>query len=194
MYKRQKLDIPARVGPPPPAVKLDDEDVALSFVQKVPLDALMSDAEKGSDDVRTLKRVMERLKLLIDVGQALGTSLELPKLLNTCLEKMFEVFPQADRGLVLLYGPDGSLPSLVTADADLGTALSQRKTGMALSRLRSPNPSHQAELKLSRTVLNRVRTEKSAVLMEKSGSMSLVDISSVMCVPCLLYTSDAADE
>ncbi|HYG77005.1 MAG TPA: adenylate/guanylate cyclase domain-containing protein [Planctomycetota bacterium] len=185
-----KLDVPARVGPPPPAVKLDDDDAPLSFIQKVNVN-VVSQEEEDSDDVKTLKKVAGRLKLLIDVGQALGTSLELPKLLNTCLEKMFEVFPQADRGLVLLYGPDGSLPSLVTSDADLGSALAQRKTGMALSRLRNPGTTaHQAELKISRTVLNRVRTEKSAVLMEKSGSMSLVDISSVMCAPMLVGQDD----
>ena len=33
----------------------------------------------------------------VDIGQALGSSLDLPKLLNTCVDKLFEVFPQGDR-------------------------------------------------------------------------------------------------
>jgi len=104
---------------------------------------------------------------------------------------LFEVFPQADRGLVLLYGPDGSIPSLLTSEQDLGSALAERKSGTALSRLRNQSATQQqAELKLSRTVLNRVRAEKSAVLIEKSGSMSLVDISSVMCAPMLAGSDD----
>ena len=185
-----KLDVAARPAPPPPAVKLDDEDVALSFIQKMP-EAVLSREEQETDDVDTLKRVAGRLKLLIDMGQALGGSLDVPKLLNICLEKLFEVFPQGDRGMVLLYGPDGSLPSLLTSEQDLGSALAQRKTGMALSRLRTQgNTQQQMELKLSRTVLNRVRAEKSAVLIEKSGSMSLVDISSVMCAPMLAGNDD----
>ena len=185
-----KLEVNARSVPPPPAVKLDDEDVALSFIQKMP-EAVLTREEQETSDVKTLKRVAERLKLLVDVGQALGGSLDVPKLLNICLEKLFEVFPQADRGLVLLYGPDGSIPSLLTSEQDLGSELAQRKSGTALSRLRNQHATQQqAELKLSRTVLNRVRAEKSAVLIEKSGSMSLVDISSVMCAPMLAGSDD----
>ncbi|HEY3319635.1 MAG TPA: adenylate/guanylate cyclase domain-containing protein [Planctomycetota bacterium] len=179
----------SRVPAAAPSVKLDDEEVPVSLVQKADV-GVVTEEEQSSQDVETLKRVAERLKLLIEMG-SLGASLDLPKLMGSCLEKLFQVFPQADRGLIVVYAPDGSLPPLVsTTEAELGSALSQRKAGMSLQRLRTVGTTTaQTELKLSRTVLNRVRT-KEACLIEKSGSMSLIDISSVMCAPMLTGDHD----
>lgn len=183
------LDAPGRLQSEPSAVKLDDEEVALSFIQDAKAKAV-SEEEIVSQDVATLKRVAERLKLLVDIGQALGSSLDLPKLLNTCIDKLFEVFPQGDRCLVLVYAPDGSLPPKVTPEAELSSALVQRKSGLALDRMRSSGTIVQGELKLSRTVLNQVRSQHQSVLIEKSGSMSLIDIASVMCAPLLVADKD----
>lgn len=179
-----KLEVAARPNNTAPAVVADDEDSPMTLI----VDAskqLVSEEEAHTSDVKTLKKVAERLKLLIDVGQALGTSLELPKLIGTCLEKLFEIFSQADRVMIVVYAPDGSLPPMITPESDQNSALAQRKTGLALTRLRHGGQ-QPTELKLSRTVLNKVRTEKKSVLIEKSGSMSLVDISSVMCAPLLM--------
>jgi adenylate cyclase len=180
-----KLEVAARPSmASAPAVVTDEEDSPVSLI----MDArkqLVSEEEAQTSDVKTLKKVAERLKLLIDVGQALGTSLELPKLISTCLEKLFEVFPQADRAMIVVYAPDGSLPPVITPESDQNSALAQRKTGLAMTKLRHGGQ-QPAELKLSRTVLNKVRTEKKSVLIEKSGSMSLVDISSVMCAPLII--------
>jgi len=173
----------------PPAVKLEDEEVPLSFIQDAKVKAV-SEEEIVSGDVGTLKRVAQRLKLLVDVGQALGSSLDLPKLLNTCVDKLFEVFPQADRAMIVVYAPDGSLPPMVTAESDLDSALAQRKSGLALDRSRGSGTSVQGALKLSRTVHNKVRSEHQSVLLEKSGSMSLIDIASVMCAPLLSGDND----
>ncbi|MCY3018663.1 MAG: FHA domain-containing protein [Planctomycetota bacterium] len=181
------LDLPAKSERS--AVKLDDEEVALSFVRNAAAPAV-SEEEIVSQDVTTLQRVAERLKLLVEVGQALGTSLELPKLLSTCLEKLFEVFPQADRGVILLYGPDGSMPHMLTPESDIGSALAQRKAAIAMSRTRTTGSTMQGEFKFSKTVYNQVKSQHKSVLMEKSGSMSLIDISSVMCAPLLAGETD----
>lgn len=173
----------------PQAVKLDDEEVALSFIQDAKAKAV-SEEEIASSDAVTLKRVAERLKLLVEIGEKLGSSLDLPKLMNTCIDKLFEVFPQGDRCLILVYGPDGSLPPRATPDSDLSSALAERKSGLAVERMRSSGTIVQTELKLSRTVHNRVRTEHQSVLIEKGGSMSLVDIASVMCAPLLVAEKD----
>jgi len=173
----------------PPAVKLEDDEVALSFIQDAKVKAV-SEEEIISQDVNTLKRVAERLRMLVDIGQALGSSLDLPKLLNTCIDKLFEVFPQADRAMIVVYGPDGSLPPMVTQESDLDAALAQRKSGLALDRSRGAGTSVQGALRLSRTVHNQVRSQHQSVLLEKSGSMSLIDIASVMCAPLLAGDND----
>jgi len=94
---------------PPRIVRLEEETPAnapsFDFAQKA--DAQMiTDEEASSSDVNKLKRVTERLKLLIDLSQSMGASLEPRKLLKSSLDKIFEVFPQADRGMVLLCEKD----------------------------------------------------------------------------------------
>ncbi|MGD0094783.1 MAG: adenylate/guanylate cyclase domain-containing protein, partial [Planctomycetota bacterium] len=185
---RLELAEPEEDKGPPSAVKLEDEEVALSFVQNAKVQAV-SEAEIVSQDVNTLKSVAKRLKFLVEMGQALGSSLGLPKLLNTCIDKLFEVFPQADRAAAVIYGPDGSLPPLVTPESDQDSELAQRKRGLALDVLRATGAS-QGAFRISRTVVNQVRSQHISVLMEKGGSMSLIDIASGMCSPLLAGEKD----
>ena len=180
-------------------VRLEDETAAnapsFDFAQKA--DAQMvSEEEAATSDVVALKRVTERLKLLIDVSQSMGTSLDPQKLLNTCLDKLFEVFPQADRGLIVLYGPDGSLPATLAPEKDQGATLDRRKHAMTRVKLRQAHTAQDNEIKLSKTVLNRIRTQRQSVLVSDasadSGGMSLArfEIKSLMCAPLLIGADD----
>lgn len=195
---RQAPKIPATFDPSMSIVRLDDEvgsAPSVDFAQKA--DALVvSEEEAASSDVAKLKRVTERLKLLVDVGQAMGTSLDPHKLLNTCLDKLFEVFPQADRGIIVLYGPDGSLPATLTQEKDQTATLDRRKGAITKVKFRNNPTVQDNEIKLSRTVLNRVRTERQSVLVsDASGdaagmSMAKFEIKSLMCAPLLIGKDD----
>jgi len=182
-----RIDVAVRVEPTGAAVKYDEDDGGTDVSVINPAD-LKKDLQ--TNDVNALKRLAQRLDLLVGIGQALGQSLDLPKLLNTCMDKLFEVFPQSDRGLLLLYGPDGSLPPNITPESEWASVLTKRKDPVAMNRVRGSASASQMELKLSKTVLNKVRTEHQSVLIEKSGQMSLVDISSVMCAPLLIGKLD----
>ena len=180
-------------------LRLEEESAAnvpsFDFAQKADA-SMVSEEEAATSDPAALKRVTERLKLLIDVSQSMGTSLDPQKLLSTCLEKLFEVFPQADRGLIVLYGPDGSLPATLAPDKDQTATLDRRKSAMTRVKLRHTHSALDNEIKLSKTVLNRIRTQRQSVLVSdaaaESGGMSLAkfEIKSLMCAPLLIGTDD----
>ena len=167
----------------------------VDFAQKAD-DGMLTAEERSTYDVTRLKRVTERLKLLIDIGQAMGASLDPHMLLNSCLDKLFEVFSQADRGIIVLYGPDGSVPAQLTSEQDQGRALDRRKGAITKVKMRATGPSQDNEVKLSRTVLKRISTERSSVLINEStggqAGMSLAkfEIKSLMCAPLLTGKDD----
>jgi adenylate cyclase len=173
-------------------VRLDEEsaNAFVDFTQTADAQ-VVSEEEAASSDVGKLKRVTERLKLLVDVGQAMGTSLDPHKLLDICLEKLFEVFPQADRGLIVLYGPDGSLPATLTPEKEQSATLDRRKGAITKVRFRAAS-STDNEIKLSRTVVNKVKTDRQSVLVtdatgDAAGmSMARFEIMSLMCSPLLI--------
>jgi len=179
-------------------VRLEDEagnTPSFDFAQKADA-GVLSDEEAKSADVGKLKRVTERLKLLVEVGQAMGTSINPHKLLSTCLDKLFEVFPQADRGIIVLYGPDGSLPTTLSSEKDQEEVLDRRKGAMTRVKFRSTT-SQDNEIKLSRTVVNRIRKERQSVLVsDASGgdaaglSLAKFEIKSLMACPLLIDKDD----
>lgn len=167
----------------------------VDFSQKADA-GMLTDEERSTYDVNRLKRVTERLKLLIDIGQAMGASLDPHKLLNNCLDKLFDVFSQTDRGIIVLYGPDGSVPSQLTSEQDEGGVLDRRKGAITKVKLRATGQALDNEVKLSRTVLNRIRTERASVLINESSggaagmSLAKFEIKSLMCAPLLTGKDD----
>ncbi len=103
------------------------------------------------------------------IGQELGGTLVLSEVLERIFNSLFEIFPRAERGFVLLK------------DANTGALLPQiirSRTGPA------------GELKISKTVLNRVMNAGQAILSKDlaeefpdSASVSDSKIRSLMCVP-----------
>ena len=103
------------------------------------------------------------------IGQELGGTLDLSEVLERIFNSLFEIFPRAERGFVLLRDtPTGPLlPQIIRS-----------RTGPA------------GELKISKTVLNRVMNGGQAILCkdlsaEFPDSASVTDskIRSLMCVP-----------
>lgn len=77
-----------------------------------------------------------RLLILMQVGEALGSTLELDELLGRVLDYIFEVLP-AERGVILLRGPDGQLtPRIVRlrgGGEDSGVSVSRNIVERALA-------------------------------------------------------------
>lgn len=157
----------------------------------------VADVEADSADLRSLQLVTQRLCLLLDLGQSLGTTLFPRKLLETSLGKLFEVFPQAERGFILLYGPGGELPSTVTPEAD-ADALAEPSAALCVSRVRNPKPGEGNEVRVSRTVVKKVQSQRQSVLLsDASGegysqalSLLRLEIRSVMCAPLIAGNED----
>ncbi|MBI5367121.1 MAG: FHA domain-containing protein [Planctomycetes bacterium] len=156
----------------------------------------VSAEEAATFDVGKLKRVTERLKVLLDIGQAMGHTLNPHALLSTALDKLFEVFPQADRGIIVLYGPDGSMPTHLTNEAQTGDALDRRRGAITKVKQRSQGSAGDREIRLSRTVVGRVRKDRSSVLVSAGSgdaaglSMAKFELKSLMCAPLLNRDQD----
>jgi len=117
----------------------------------------------------------QKLKAVIEITRALTGETDMDAMLPKILDTLFEVFPQADRACMLLKDED--------------------KEGEMIPRaFKHRREDEDATVKLSRTILNKVLTEKTGVLsadaandsqFEASESISNLSIRSMMCVPML---------
>lgn len=168
---------------------------AVNFSKKVDAN-IISEEERNTRDVSQLQQVTKRLELLIAVGQAMGASLDPHKLLDNSLEKLFEVFPQADRGIIVLYGPDGAEPQKLTSEKEQGGVLDRRKGAITKVRLRNVGGAQDNEIKLSRTVMKKVRSERKAFVFDDCAgggagmSIAKFEIKSLMCAPLITEKDD----
>ncbi len=124
-------------------------------------------------DVRPGVRASEKLKAIMAISSSLSRSLDLDSLLNRLLDTLFEVFPNAECGAILLPRKDGELhvrtwKSSLKSDGD-------SPRGVA-----------------SRTIARQVMDSGQSLLcvdtaddtnLAASQSISDADIRSVMCAP-----------
>jgi serine phosphatase RsbU (regulator of sigma subunit)/pSer/pThr/pTyr-binding forkhead associated (FHA) protein len=124
-----------------------------------------------SDRIFPVVKPEAKLKALRLISQELGGTLVLHELLDRIFNSLFEIFPRAERGFVLLREPgtDTLIPEAIRS-----------RTGSA------------GELSISKTVLYRVLDEGHAILSKdlpgeypESASVSDSQIRSLMCVPLL---------
>jgi phosphoserine phosphatase RsbU/P len=113
-----------------------------------------------------------KLRAVLEIAKNLGASLDLKEVLPKILESLFAIFPQADRGFILLR------------DADTGQLVPR-----AVRHRREPPGD---PLALSRTVLNAAVKTGRAILsadaatderFDLSQSIQSLQLRSVMCVP-----------
>jgi phosphoserine phosphatase RsbU/P len=120
---------------------------------------------------------VEALKAILEINHALGGGSEINEVLGRALEGLMDVFPSAERGFILIAGPDGA-PRL--------RALRQRTGSPRLPVL-------------SRSILNQVMKEGKAVLIKDTEAdprflraKSVVStFKTAMCVPLLGHDSRA---
>ncbi|QDU79993.1 Phosphoserine phosphatase RsbU [Polystyrenella longa] len=116
----------------------------------------------------------EKLRGIIEISRALAGTVDLEVLLPKILDVLFEVFPNADRGCILLK---------------------DKQTAQMFPRAYKTRRGKDDEaVRLSKTILNKVLEEKAGILsadassdsrFESSASISDLTIRSMMCVPML---------
>jgi len=119
--------------------------------------------------VKRSKHPAGTLKAILDVVRALGSGTDLGEVLSRALDGLMEVFPQAERGFIVMAEEDGSFP----------LAAYRRRQG------------HTSAPTLSRTIQDRVLGKGEAVLIKDitvdkvlGDEGSLVStIRSAICVP-----------
>lgn len=119
-------------------------------------------------------RPEEKLKGILKINQSLAGLVELSNIAPRILDTLFEIFPQADRGTILMK--EGSAKRFIPC------AQKRRQEG------------DDETVRLSRTILERVLTDRAGILsadaandsrFSASESISSLTIHSMMCVPLL---------
>jgi serine phosphatase RsbU (regulator of sigma subunit) len=132
------------------------------------------DVAQPQDHAEVGPHAEAKLRAVIGLNRAIGASLSLDEVLPRLLDGLFQIFPNAERGFVLLSDPT---------------------TGRLLLRARKTRGKPQTgPLRLSLSLIDRVMQSKRAILSADAAtdsrfnsSQSIVDcrIRSVMCVPFL---------
>ena len=121
-----------------------------------------------------------KLKAVLEISNSLAGTLDLAALLPKILDSLFSIFKYADRGCILLK---------------------DERTGEMVPRaMRHRRKDEDSTVRLSRTIVNKVLSEKAGILSADaatddafSGSQSIADlkIRSMMCVPLLGLDGEA---
>ena len=115
-----------------------------------------------------------KLRAVIEIARSLAGTVDMQAIVPRILDTLFTIFPQADRGCVLLK--DAETANMVPV------AQKHRKADA------------DETVKLSRTILNKVLSERTGILsadatsdsrFEAAASISSLTIRSMMCVPLL---------
>lgn len=142
------------------------------------LDASISMADFRHDQLRSEKQMQEaikRLQAMVQVSNDLGGVTDQEEMLDKIMVRIFDIFPHADRALILLRDPE-------TDTMQPAVWRTRQKKG------------EEEEVRISRTILRIVTEKKQSVLSSDalsddrfSAQQSIVDLSirSMMCAPLL---------
>lgn len=128
-------------------------------------------------------RPEDKLRGILKINQSLAGLVEVGGIASKILDTLFEIFPQADRGTILMKEERG--PRLPQNSP-------QRRFIPAAQKRRQE--SDDESVRLSRTILDRVLNDKAGILsadaandsrFSASESISSLTIHSMMCVPLL---------
>lgn len=117
-----------------------------------------------------------KLKVVLEIAQQLGNTLDQERLLGQLLEQLFRLFPQADRGMVLLCERERLL------------------VGAQRSRVPPAEAGEQADFPYSKTLVGRALDEGVGLLSEDVGgdrnlvmtaTLLSLNLRSFLCVPLI---------
>jgi len=166
------------------ALDIGEENSASSVVSRVDMvdesGTMATSLGPSETTVEELISANYRLRTLLEISQAIGGSLNEDELLNRIVDKLFDVFPETNRGFIILRDPEtGRL-----------TPRAQRTEGSG--------GIEDERLQISETILEYVLEQKQAILstdlmsderLPTSQSILDFDMRSVMCAP-LLYEDE----
>lgn len=115
-----------------------------------------------------------KLKAILEITQALGRELEIDAVLPKMLTTLFNIFPQAEQGFVLLKDPETNRLRVKASRTRSETETEMVAVSMTVVR----HALQTRESILSRNVLDDSR-------FKKSTALSKMRITSMMCVPLL---------
>ncbi len=138
------------------------------------------DVEKSTHR-KTKGNAAVKLDAMLEISKSLGSSLDMNQVLPTIMDSIFRIFPQAERGYILLAdGPNGKLiPRVIKPDDDSDDSSAGRRS-------------------ISRTITQKVMSDGQAILsadashddrFKASESVMNLGIRSVMCVPLMAPSS-----
>ena len=119
-------------------------------------------------------RPEDKLKGILKINQALSGTIEMAEIAPRILDTLFEIFPQADRGSILMRD-DPKKPLIPVAQKHRDDSIDDT-------------------VRMSRTILERVMNDKTGILsadaandsrFSASESISSLTIHSMMCVPMM---------
>lgn len=138
------------------------------------LATIMSTAERASGFGVLEVQPEAKLKGVLEISRSLAGVVDLQALLPKILDTLFKIFPQADRGCILLKEDESGK--------------------MIPKAVKHRRPGDDESVKLSRTILHTVLEQKAGILsadaandarFEASESISALTIRSMLCVPML---------
>jgi serine phosphatase RsbU (regulator of sigma subunit) len=125
------------------------------------------------DSLKAMLDMSRRLQLVYEVGEAISTTLNEQKLVSVIMDKLLEVFPQAERGFIMFYSPEKN---------QLTARVARTRTGKA------------TEITVSRHLIREVIAKRKGILsadamgddrFRAEVSVYQYGIRSVICVPML---------
>ena len=141
------------------------------------LDASTSDGLSG---IIVEVRPEVKLRAMLEISRSLGTVLRVDDLLPKILDSLFKIFPQADRGFILLKD--------------------EEKNKLIPKAIKNRREQGDDSLRVSRTIVKQVMENGQAMLLADASSdqqfnmsQSIADfrIRSIMCVPLMNQASKA---
>jgi serine phosphatase RsbU (regulator of sigma subunit) len=171
MFQFATVDIEFRESAPQAAVQFNDDQA--DVLKAVGADDDSAILATGTGSVEEIDAMKRRLLLINEVARAIGGTLSEDALLDQILDKIFDTFPQLDRGTMLLL---------------------DEQTGELVPRISRDRRGRTEEVAVSRTLINDVVENRRAILsadavkddrFSPSATMMALGLKSVICAPVI---------
>lgn len=170
------MDSERRGGTTPLELVVEDEQGDMSSSSTI-----MSTLDVASSARLRLEVEPEaKLRAVLEISQNLSNTLALDEVLPKILESLFKIFPQADRGFLLLKDPETNR--------------------LVPKAVRHRRQQHDDSITISRTIVNKAMEEGKAILSADAASDSRFDLSqsiadfrirSMICAPLMSASGQA---
>lgn len=134
----------------------------------------------GSSNLRLSVKPEVKLRAIIDISNALAHVLTLEDVSDQVLDKLFQIFPQADEGFIMLEDPETEHLSIRASKVRLETE--DPSIGHSMTIVRQAMDSKEAILSRDAVADERFKT---------SDSVPQLKIHSMLCVPLMAKNNEA---